>query len=63
MRSRWSTRLSALLAILIAMAWTAFAENISLDGDWLASLQTGDHVQHLTLHVTQGLSGSLAVSL
>ena len=63
MRSRWSNRLSALLAIFIAMAWTAFAQNTSLDGDWLASLQTGDHVQHLILHVTQGLSGSLAVSL
>jgi hypothetical protein len=55
--------LGALLALLAGVAWTVFARNTALHGDWLASLQTGDQGQHHTLHVTQELSGSLAVSL
>ena len=42
---------------------TAFAQNTSLDGDWLASLQTCGEVKHLTLQVTQEFSGSLAFPL
>jgi serine-type D-Ala-D-Ala carboxypeptidase/endopeptidase len=63
MCSRLCKPLSALLALLAGVAWTVFAQDTALDGDWLASLQTGDQVQHLTLHVTQGFSGSLALSL
>lgn len=63
MCSRWSKPLIALVALLAGVAWSVFAQNSALDGDWLANLQTGDQFQHLTLHVTQGFSGSLAVSL
>lgn len=63
MCSRWSKPLIALVARFAGVAWSVFAQNSALDGDWLANLQTGDQFQHLTLHVTQGFSGSLAVSL
>lgn len=42
MCSRWSKPLAALLALLAGVAWTVFAQDTDLDGDWLASLQTGD---------------------
>jgi hypothetical protein len=41
----------------------AFAQSTSLDGDCLASLQTGGEVKRLTLQVTQEFSGSLAFLL
>ena len=63
MCSRWSKPLTALLTLLAGVAWTVFAQDTALDGDWLANHQTHDQVQHLTWHVTQNFPGSLAVSL
>jgi D-alanyl-D-alanine-carboxypeptidase/D-alanyl-D-alanine-endopeptidase len=60
--ARWAVR-TVLLALLVAMAWAAFAQDTSLDGDWSGTLQTSAGARHLTLHVTQELSGAIAVSL
>ncbi|HYA36427.1 MAG TPA: serine hydrolase domain-containing protein, partial [Candidatus Binataceae bacterium] len=56
------------IAICFFATWqvifaSAFAQSASLNGDWSGSFNTDKGARDLTLHVTQDLTGAIAVSL